>query len=1197
MLEFFRFELQYWLRGYMVYIFTGLMAFMFATATYSDNLQIGGAIGNTFRNAPFVIQQYYAIAGLLGALIITTFFDSAASRDFSTKFADVLFTKPIRKWDYLIGRFLAASCVALLPMLGISLGIIIAGWLPNRDLDRWCDVHWLAHGLSIISFAIPNILFIGAIVFAIATWTRSTLYSFLAVLGLLVAYSVALSLVSELSNETFAALADPMGATAFGLATKYWTPDQRNTWALPLSGWLLANRMLWLAVSAGVFSIAGWRFRFETVAKNMKRSKQNVLAPKSVATTHGSLDWPVSMPNPRWLTQWFSSIRMEAWLVLKSPAFVIILCFSMLNAGLAIFFSATEGFGVSSLPVTYKMVDIVRGSLTVFVIAILAYFSGVLVWKDRDNRIHEISGAAPVSNSVLLLSHIFSLMAIVLTIHTMVIGLCCLAQLINGYTRFQFGLYFVELTVIDGARFFFLLVIALAAHTISPNKYIGYFGFIGFVIANNFVWQLLRVETLLVRFGRFPSYTYSDLFGFAPYTSGIVWFVVYWGFVSGCLLWLIAAALHRGTPKRFFVRLRSGLVSSSTSSRALFATMLLASICTGGWLYYNTQVLNTLLGSEELEKRRADYERQYSSLADTPQPKISKVRYEIDLYPSVLNMEMRGTLTLENRSGTTIEMLYLNTAPTYDTEISIPGASIVNKDDRLSVISWQLDPPMEPMESREMRFVVRTKNRGIENQVSDTSIVQNGSFFNTSIVPSFGYNPNLRILDPIRRKKLGLQETQAVPDLTRECGPLCLTHYIGSDADFVDVETVISTSPDQIAVAPGSLIKNWTEGERKYYQYKLDHPSLNFYSFISARYEVERSKWGDVEVEVYYHPEHRWNVPGMVKGVQDSLSYCSKNFGPYMHKQARIIEFPRVASFAQAFPGTMPYSESIGFIANLKKPDDIDMVYYIVCHEIAHQWWAHQVIGARMQGATLLSETLAQYTALMIMKKEFGEDMMHKFLRYEMNNYLRSRGLERMKERPLLNVDPNQGYIHYQKGSLAIYYLTEMIGEDRVNAALKELIDAYAYTGPPYPNSYELIDRLKKHTPPDLQYLIRDLFEEITIFDNRTLDATVTKIGDSRYRVSLEVECHKWKADEKGRETETDMDDWVEVGAYGKPAKGNRYGKLLHSERHLLSTGKHRIEFETEDLPYQAGIDPKNLLIDRIADDNLKTVRVESDKR
>ncbi|MCU0719165.1 MAG: ABC transporter permease [Pirellula sp.] len=396
MLEFFRFELNYWLRGYMVYIFTGLMAFMFATATYSDNLQIGGAIGNTFRNAPYVIQQYYAIAGLLGALIITTFFDSAASRDFSSKFADVLFTKPIRKVDYLVGRFLAASCVSMLPIAGISIGILVAGWLPYRDIERWCGIHWTAHGLSLITFAIPNVLFVGAIVFAIATWTRSTLYSFLAVLGLLVAYSVALSLVSELSNETFAVLADPMGATAFSIATKYWTPDQRNNWVVPLSGLLLANRLLWLSVSAIIFALAAWRFRFETVAKaNSKRKGKNKHA-SNLSTAHGSQAWPITTPNPGWGAQWYSSIRMEAWLVLKSPAFVVILCFSLLNAGLAIFFSATEGFGVPSLPVTYKMIEIVRGSLTVFVIAILAYFSGVLVWKDRDNRIHEIVGATPV---------------------------------------------------------------------------------------------------------------------------------------------------------------------------------------------------------------------------------------------------------------------------------------------------------------------------------------------------------------------------------------------------------------------------------------------------------------------------------------------------------------------------------------------------------------------------------------------------------------------------------------------------------------------------------------------------------------------------------------------------------------------------------------------------------------------------------
>ena len=87
-----------------------------------------------------------------------------------------------------------------------------------------------------------------------------------------------------------------------------------------------------------------------------------------------------------------------------------------------------------------------------------------------------------------------------------------------------------------------------------------------------------------------------------------------------------------------------------------------------------------------------------------------------------------------------------------------------------------------------------------------------------------------------------------------------------------------------------------------------------------------------MDIEVYYHADHKWNVPNMLQSIHDSLDYYSKAFGPYRHKQARIIEFQRTSTFAQAFPGTMPYSEGIGFIADISDDDDIDMVYYVVAH-------------------------------------------------------------------------------------------------------------------------------------------------------------------------------------------------------------------------------------------------------------------------
>src|SRR5690606_34423307 len=167
------------------------------------------------------------------------------------------------------------------------------------------------------------------------------------------------------------------------------------------------------------------------------------------------------------------------------------------------------------------------------------------------------------------------------------------------------------------------------------------------------------------------------------------------------------------------------------------------------------------------------------------------------------------------------------------------------------------------------------------------------------------------------RREYDLPERERMPNHADTLARM--TQYVDTDADWVTFEATVSTSPDQLAVAPGSLMKEWEENGRKYFHYKLFKPVLNFYSFISARYEVEKDSWtspegGQVDVEIYYHPGHEYNVPRMLNSIKNSLTYYSKNFSPYPHQQARIIEFPRYASFAQAFPGTMPYSESIGFI-------------------------------------------------------------------------------------------------------------------------------------------------------------------------------------------------------------------------------------------------------------------------------------------
>jgi ABC-2 type transport system permease protein len=546
-----------------------------------------------------------------------------------------------------------------------------------------------------------------------------------------------------------------------------------------------------------------------------------------------------------------------------------------------------------------------------------------------------------------------------------------------------------------------------------------------------------------------------------------------------------------------------------------------------------------------------------------------------------------------NKASRALTQVLFTLAPNYDTRIDLPGGMLAQDDVRLLFQTYSLDPPMQPGESRVMRFHVKARNRGFENSVTNRDIVQNGTFFNSTVAPQIGYQPANELTDRNKRKKFGLKEKDLMPALEPNCIADCMDTYLSNNSDWVNVETVISTSIDQIAIAPGSLQQEWSENGRRHFRYKLDHYSLNFYSFLSAQCEVARSDWNGIGIEVYHLKEHPWNVPKMLNSVKQSYTYYTQNFGPYPHKQARIIEFPRIASFAQAFPGTMPYSESIGFIANLEHPDDIDFVFYVVGHEMARQWWAHQVVGANMQGATLLSETMAQYSALMTMEKEYGRDAMRKFMQYEMDNYLRSRGTELLKERPLLRVEASQGYIHYREGSMIMYYLREMIGEEAVNRALRKALGQYGYQQPPYPTAYALMDALREQIPPELQYLLQDLFYDITLFSNRVLTAAAHKRGDGKYDVTVGVETHKYKADEKGNETEVPVNDWIEIGALTAPEKGKKYGNVLHRERVHMTTAKNTYRFTTDTLPEKAGIDPLLLLVDRVPDDNLAKVSVQ----
>ena len=427
-------------------------------------------------------------------------------------------------------------------------------------------------------------------------------------------------------------------------------------------------------------------------------------------------------------------------------------------------------------------------------------------------------------------------------------------------------------------------------------------------------------------------------------------------------------------------------------------------------------------------------------------------------------------------------------------------------------------------------------------------------------------------------------------------------------ADWVSLDAVVSTSNDQIAIVPGYLQKEWASEGRRYFHYRTEGRILHFFSVLSARYEVLRDRWHgkvafgrggeerdsessrldqgtdqEVALEIYYHPGHEYNLERMMQAMKDSLDYFTTNFSPYQHRQLRILEFPRYAQFAQSFPNTVPYSESIGFIARVRDddPNDVDFPYYVISHEVAHQWWAHQVIGGNVRGSTMLSESFAQYSALMVMKRKFGAAQMRRFLKYELDRYLLGRGTERKKELPLAH-NENQGYVHYSKGSLVMYALQDYLGEETVNRALAEFIRSVGYQDPPYTNSLEFLDHLRRVTPAELQYLIEDLFETITLYENRAKEVTYVAADDGGFDVEIVVACRKLRAGELGEETEVPLNDLVDFGVLD--AKGN----VLVLEKHRVTTAESTFTLHVTEQPGSAGVDPLHKLIDRLPADNTR---------
>src|SRR5579884_3153282 len=943
------FEVRYQLRNPVFWVSIAIFFLLGFGITASENVSIGTP-GGVHENAPNAIATATAVFSLFYLFVITAFVANAIVRDDTSGFAPIVRSTSVKAHQIVLGRFLGGLVIAWLGYAAIPLGMVCGSLMPWVDPERIGPQVLSYYAWPFLIFAIPNIFLMCAVLFALATLLRSMMAAYIGSVALVMGYLITSSVLGQkIEYRETVARWEPLGTGALGQATRYWTQNDMNTRLVELTGNLLFNRVWALALGLAFLGFTLWRFsmterapsrwQLRRISKRQAREQTiNSVPARAIANEIVARE-----AKPSVLTQFLWRLRIEVRQVLTSPGLIILALLAIAFTGLVLFVGQSV-YGTADHPTVAATVTAARGGSAIFLLMIAAFYGGELVWRERDRRLNELIDSTAVPSWVMTVPKMLAILLVLILLNIAAALTGMVYQLVEGARVLgvpQYFGWFILPAAIDGLL---IAILAVFVQVLSPNKYVGW----GIL----FVWFVGGIFLNNVGYGN-PLYTYiggpsvplSDFVGADGFWWGAAVFQFYWL----CFAVILAVIAHllwpRGTDLSLGTRMRRArhLASATTIALAVVAATLMA--VTGAYAYYNIKILNRYQTSDDAEKFAADYERKFLKYENVPQPSITKVTLDVHLLPKERMLVTDGRYDLINKGkGPLTEIHVRKGTETLEwLKLDVPGAHLASDDEKFGYRIYKFDKPLQPGQTASLIFRSRLWRRGFRAFAPATDIISNGTFANNeSFAPIIGMNRNDLLTDRSKRRRQGLPPELRPAKL--EDMSATAHNYIGSDWVMSDIR--LSTDADQIPIAPGSRVSDVTGDGRRSAHFVSTAPILDFFSIQSARYEVAREDHNGIHLSVFYHRGHDWNVAKMLRAMGAALDYYRANFGPYQFNYARIVEFPGYASFAQAFAGTMPYSETIGFNANTNDPTKIDFTSYVVSHEMAHQYWAHQVVGA-----------------------------------------------------------------------------------------------------------------------------------------------------------------------------------------------------------------------------------------------------------
>ena len=1175
------FEWKYYSR-HLTFLIAAVIFFLLGLDTVQRT--IGGA--SVHVNSPYAMTFFTNLISLNLLFVITVFCVRGILRDRAHQMEEIIYSTSISKSHYLLGRFSGLVFISFL-ILCISVFGMMCGHLFMSSPDRIGPMMFQNYIWPLVIIGLPNIIFCAAMLLAVSALTRNAKATYVTGVLIYILYMVG-SIVGNsplmaISNPTasdhafLSILLDPFGFIGFLEQTRYWSPIERNTQLVTLEGNFLINRLIWTSVSLLVFGYAYKRFSFRVGSKPDKKHigvEDRKIEPIKFQKVEPSLR--------KWTFQWvalFSKTRLETLEIIKNIPFVVLVLAWTFYVGIEITDGALRGiFNITYYPTTGIIFETLQRDL--LGVLILIFFSGELIWREQDVNIAELVDATPATNFILYGSKCLSLLAVIIILISINIILGITIQIVNGFYDIDLGIY-ISLFYYKGLPFFLFAVFSLFIQTLVPNKYVGMMVtgliFVVFIFGDSF-----GINHPMLHYGMSPELLYSDMNGFGQTASAFHLYMLYWGGLTGLLLLISFGLLRRGQSTPIIKRFQKLPSLWGKPAKTIAFISLLIFAMTGGYIFYQTNLLNEYQTRNETLDLLAGYEKKYKQYAQISQPTVISVKTNVDLFPEEMRYHVEGRYRLKNKTNKPIDRILVNIHPEVSSSsVSVSNGKLLEYDKHFYSRWFQFDRLLQPGEETDMNFTIDVQKSGFSIFNGENSIVSNGSYIELEkFIPQFGYMKNFELSNAAERRKRGLSEqetfTPFVPEKTYEY-------------EFVWYESIVSTSADQIAITVGELQKEWQKNGRRYFHYKTNQP-INFsFAHTSGQYKTRKEKENGIDFEFYYEPDHGYNVDRMMEATKKSLAYYKENYGPYRHNHVKFIEIPRSrpGAGATAYPGLNLWTQ-MGFLMDLRDPGAIDQVTYSTAHEIAHQWWAHHLGPAEIPGYGLLTEGLATFSSTMYMEKTFGKRMVRRAFEKDLDLYFSFRGWSKSAEELLYQVD-EQSQVAYRKGNLVLYALKELIGEDAVNLALSNLVKKYAYPNP-QATSLDLIEELYHVAPQEHHRLIDDWFKKRVLYDLKIAEAFTRQLNDGRYEVTITVITKKKENDGNGNETPMAMNESFDIGIFTEHPEDAQNDQVLYLKRHQFNEEKTELSLTVDKKPTMVGIDPYIYMLDQNWFENLKTV-------